>query len=201
MQLVAKHRLSEFRKQFGKMDAFGMINYVFESAKTSVTEKNPIATRRTDENHLLNADFHFESFQHREKTILAAAARRLKKLIDSGLDSYDAFNVAQHQMIDVARAYLERVVLEQFQSAISLIEDEKCKIVLTKLYNLYALSQIELNKDWFLEDGYMEAAKTKAIRKLVNQLCWDLRPDAVALTDAFEIPEHCLAAPIATTRL
>jgi acyl-CoA oxidase len=28
MQLVAKNRLSEFRKSFGKMDAMGIINYV-----------------------------------------------------------------------------------------------------------------------------------------------------------------------------
>jgi acyl-CoA oxidase len=39
MQLVAKNRLSEFRKSFGKMDA-GIINYVYENAKTAISEKN-----------------------------------------------------------------------------------------------------------------------------------------------------------------
>ena len=43
----------------------------------------------------------------------------------------------------------------------------------------------------------MEPVKTKAIRKMVNQLCWEIRPDAVALVDAFAIPDSCLAAPIA----
>jgi acyl-CoA oxidase len=43
----------------------------------------------------------------------------------------------------------------------------------------------------------MEATKTKAVRKMVNQLCWDIRPDAVSLVNAFHIPESCLAAPIA----
>ena len=131
------------------------------------------------------------------ETILASAARRIKKLVDSGLEPYDAFNVVQHQMIDVAQAYLERIVLEQFQEAIKTVEDEKSKEILTKLYQLYALSQIEKNKAWYLEDGYMEAVKTKAVRKIVNQLCWDIRPDAVALVNAFDIPESCLAAPIA----
>ncbi|GEP50980.1 acyl-CoA oxidase [Flavobacterium noncentrifugens] len=201
MQLVAKNRLSEFRKQFGEMNALGIINYVFESAKTSISEKNPIATRRTDEIHLLSSEFHHEAFVYREKTILASAAKRLKSLIDSGLDSYDSFNVAQHQMLDVAQAYLERVVLEQFQLEVKNTDDLQCKAVLEKLHNLYALTQIEKNKGWFLEDGYMEAPKTKAIRKLVSQLCWDLRPDAVALTDAFAIPESCLAAPIAVRQL
>jgi acyl-CoA oxidase len=39
--------------------------------------------------------------------------------------------------------------------------------------------------------------KTKAIRKVLNQLCWDIRQDAVPLVDAFQIPDACLAAPIA----
>ena len=42
----------------------------------------------------------------------------------------------------------------------------------------------------------MEGIKTKAIRKMVNQLCWEIRPNAVALVDAFAIPESCLSAPI-----
>ena len=197
MQLVAKNRLSEFRKAFGEMGSLGIINYVYENAKTAIAEKNPIITRRTDDEHLLDEQFHLQAFIHREKTILASAAQRIKKLVDGGLEPYDAFNVVQHQMIDVAQAYLERVVLEQFQAAIKTVQDEKSKEILTKLNQLYALSQLEKNKGWYLEDGYMEAVKTKAIRKMVNQLCWDIRPDAVALVNAFDIPESCLAAPIA----
>jgi acyl-CoA oxidase len=197
MQLVAKNRLSEFRKAFGEMGSMGMINYVYESAKTAVTEKNPITTRNTSEEHLLDNEFHLQAFQYREKSILESAAKRIKKLIDNGLEPYDAFNVVQHQMIDVAQAYLERVTLEQFQKAIATVEDEALKNTLTKLLQLYALHQIEKNKAWYLEQGYMEAIKTKAIRKMVNQLCWEIRPDAVALVDAFAIPDSCLAAPIA----
>lgn len=197
MQLVAKNRLSEFRKSFGEMNSLGLINYVFENAKTAVSEKNPITTRKTDETHLLDGDFHLQAFQYREKSILAAAAKRIKKLIDDGLEPYDAFNVVQHHMIDVAQAYLERVTLEQFQIAITAVEDENIKMALNKLAQLYALFQIEKNKGWYLEEGYMEAVKTKAIRKMVNQLCWDIRPDAVTLVHAFAIPDSCIAAPIA----
>ncbi|PKB18248.1 acyl-CoA dehydrogenase [Flavobacterium sp. 5] len=192
MQLVAKNRLSEFRKSFGEMGSFGIINYVYENAKSAVAQKNPIAIRKTDEVHLLDSEFHLQAFEHREKTILASAAKRIKKLIDSGMDAYDAFNVVQHQMIDMAQAYLERVVLEQFQMAIASVEDKNSRTILTKLCQLYALSQIEKNKAWYLEDNYMEAIKTKAIRTIVNQLCWDIRPDAVALVNAFAIPDSCL---------
>ncbi|MBX9886490.1 MAG: acyl-CoA dehydrogenase family protein [Flavobacteriaceae bacterium] len=194
MQLVAKSRLSEFRKSFSEMGSLGVINYVYENAKTAITEKNPITIRNTDETHLLDSQFHLQAFQHREQTIVASAARRIKKLIDNGMDAYDAFNVVQHQMIDLAGAHLDRVVLEQFQIAISTVEDADCKAILNQLCQLFALSQLEKNKGWYLEDNYMEAVKTKAIRKMVNQLCWDIRPDAVALVDAFAIPNSCLGA-------
>jgi acyl-CoA oxidase len=194
MQLVAKSRLSEFRKSFSEKGSFGVINYVYENAKTAISEKNPIAIRNTDEAHLLDSQFHLQAFQHREQTIVASAARRIKKLIDNGMDGYDAFNVVQHQMIDLAGAHLDRVVLEQFQIAISTVEDANSKAILDQLCQLFALSQLEKNKGWYLEDNYMEAVKTKAIRKMVNQLCWDIRPDAVALVDAFGIPSSCLGA-------
>lgn len=196
MQLVAKNRLSEFRKEFGKLDVAGMITYVYENAKTVVAEKNPIATRKTDEAHLLDYEFHHGAFIYRERTILASAAKRLKKLIDSGMDPYDAFNVTQHQMMDVANAYLERVILERFQFAIAEVSDIDCKTRLIELRNLFALHQIETHKGWYLEEGYMESPKTKAVRKLVNQLCWDIRKDAVPLVQAYGIPESCLGAEI-----
>ncbi|MFT3796089.1 acyl-CoA dehydrogenase [Flavobacterium sp.] len=197
MQLVAKSRLAEFRKEFAQMDAAQMVSFVIDKAKIAISERNPIAKRNTDEAHLIDFAFHRQAFEYREKVILESAAKRLKRLIDDGMDAYDAFNVAQHQMIAVAEAYLERVVLEQFQHQISQTKDKKLKAVLEKLCQLFALSLLEKHNGWYLEENYMEAAKTKAIRKMVGQLCWEIRPHAVPLVEAFAIPERCLAAPIA----
>lgn len=199
MQLTAKNRLSEYRKQFGDMKAATIINYVLDQAKTSITEKNPFATRNTDEAHLKDKDFHLHAFQYREKEIVASAARRFKRLLDDGLDAFDAANVMHPHMIQIADAYLDRVMLEQFIAAIDSTPDDALKEVLLRLYNLFALNKIEEHKGWYLEQGYMEGVKTKAIRKLVSQLCWEIRQDAVPLVDAFNIPENCLA-PIVTTK-
>jgi acyl-CoA oxidase len=43
------------------MDAMGMINYVYENAKT-VSEKNPIVTRKTDDSYLIDEEFHYMHF-------------------------------------------------------------------------------------------------------------------------------------------
>lgn len=199
MQLTAKQRLGEFRKEFGEMNASTIINYVLGQAKTAITEKNPFATRNTNETHLKDPAFHLQAFQYRERQILSTAARRFKKLIDDGLGAFDAANVMHPHMLHVAESYLDRVILEQFNNVVNETVDEGIKEVLTRLYNLFALNKLDQNKGWYLEQGYMEGVKTKAIRKMVSQLCWEIRQDAVPLVDAFAIPESCLA-PIVTTK-
>lgn len=200
MQLVAKNRLTEFRQEFSDMNMFTVLNYLANQTKVSITEKNPVITRSTDESHLLDLGFHLSAFRYRERAILSSAARRIKRHIDDGMDSFDAFNVVQHHLVNVGQAYIERVILENFQHAIQNMSENSCKSILLQLCQLFALFTIEKNRGWYLEQGYMEGVKTKAIRKMVNQLCWEIRKDALALTDAFDIPESCIAAPIAVRK-
>jgi acyl-CoA oxidase len=200
MQLVAKSRLTEFKQEFSNMNVFTILNYVADQAKTSITEMNPITVRNTSEEHLLDPEFQLSAFKYRERDILTSAAKRLKRHIDSGMDSFDAFNVCQHHLVEVGFAYIERIILEQFLAQVDNTKDAGCKVVLKKLCDLFALSQMDKNKGWYLEQGYMIGSKTKAIRRLVNQLCWEIRQDAVPLTDAFNIPDQCLSAPIATNQ-
>lgn len=193
MQLVAKSRLTEFKQEFSNMGAFGILNYVAQQATTSITEMNPFTTRNTDESHLLDPEFHMDAFVYRERDILTSAAKRLRRHIKEGMDSFDAFNVAQHHLVQVGFAYIERIILERFQEAVANTKDTAAQAVLRKLCNLFALSQLEKNKAWYLEQGYMEGSKTKAIRKLMNQLCWEIRQEAVPLVEAFRIPDSCMA--------
>ncbi|MFT6867241.1 MAG: acyl-CoA oxidase [Cyclobacteriaceae bacterium] len=197
MQLVAKSRLSEFKKEFADISLFGMFNYIVDLAKVSVAEMNPIMVRNTSQEHLLDFEFHLNAFRHREKEILTSAAKRIKHHLDEGMDSFDAFNQTQNHMLNVGHAYVERVVLEQFVLQVQQTDDHGCKEILTKLCQLFALSQIEKNKGWYLENGYMEGVKTKAIRREVSRLCMEIRENAVPLVEAFKIPDSCLGAPIA----
>jgi acyl-CoA oxidase len=193
LQLVAKSKLTEFKQEFSNINVFGMLNYVATQAKTSIQEKNPFVVRNTDEEHLLDSEFHLNAFSYRERSIVTSAARRLKALIDSGMDSFDAFNECQSHLVQVGFAYIERVVVEQFILQVAATENIELKVILKRLCDLFALSQLEKNKGWYLENGYMEGAKSKAIRKMVDKLCSDLRKDAVPLVQAFEVPDSCLA--------
>ncbi|MBM3178248.1 MAG: acyl-CoA dehydrogenase family protein [Bacteroidetes bacterium] len=197
LQLVAKSRLTAFKQEFSSMNALGMLGYLAQQATVAITEMNPITTRNTDEEHLSSYEFYHEAFTFREKDTLTSAAKRLRRLLADGMDSFDAFNVCQQHMVDVGIAYIDRIVLEEFREAINTTQDEACRNVLYGLLKIFALSRLEKNKAYYLEQGYMEGIKTKAIRKLLSQLCWDIRKDAVPLVDAFGIPEACIHAPIA----
>ena len=197
LQLVAKSRLTAFKQEFSSMNALGMLGYLAQQATVAITEMNPITTRNSDEEHLSSYEFYHEAFSFREKDTLTSAAKRLRRLLSEGMDSFDAFNVCQQHMVDVGTAYIDRIVLEEFSEAINNSKDEACRNVLTTLLKIFALSRIEKNRAFYLEQGYMESVKTKAVRKLLSQLCWDIRKDAVPLVDAFGIPEACIHAPIA----
>ena len=84
-------------------------------------------------------------------------------------------------------------------AAISTVDDAKVVAVLELLRDLYSTSRIESDRGWFQEHGYIEAGKSKAIRKMVNTLCGEVRPHARGLVDAFGIPDALLAAPIAVS--
>ncbi len=63
--------------------------------------------------------------------------------------------------------------------------------------HLFALTLLEENRGWFLENGLLSADASKALPSAVETACAQLAPDALALVDAFGIPDQCLAAPIA----
>ncbi|MEZ4862555.1 MAG: acyl-CoA dehydrogenase [Caldilineaceae bacterium] len=197
MQLVAKGCLSDFKQQFSDMTLIGLVKYLSSQAAKAVVEQNPLTTRNTDEAHLHDSQFQLGAFHYREQRLISSVARRLKVRLDRGMEANDALIECQDHLVQVAHAFVERVILEQFVAAIAMVEDPALAQVLKQLCDLFALAQIEQHKGWYLEAGYMEGGKTKAIRRQVDQLCLALSHEAVGLVAAFAIPDQCLAAPIA----
>lgn len=195
LQLVAKGLLSRFREEMGDLKVWGMLKFLAERAGTRVTELNPVVTRRTDEEHLRDFDFHRAAFRYREERLLISAAGRLKGLIDEGVDSFEAMNRVQDHLVELASAYVERSALEAFHAAVVKAPTPGVSETLRTLAELHALERIEAHRGWYLESGYLDPAKSKAIRSLVNTLCGEVREDALFLVDAFGIPDTLLGAP------
>ncbi len=118
----------------------------------------------------------------------------MKHRIDNGMNSYDAFIECQTHLITMARAYIERVVLEQFLHTIAGRNDAPTREALKKMCQLYALKTLEDNSGWFLEQGYLEGNKSKAIRREVDVLCLEVREHALEYVEAFGVPQNSLGA-------
>jgi acyl-CoA oxidase len=200
LQLLAKGLLTEFRAQFGESRIAGLARYLAGRAAVALSELNPITTRITDREHLLDEDFQRAAFRYREERLLATAAQRLRSRIEDGMDSHDAFLECQDHLLAVAHAHVERVVLDAACDGVA-AAPERLRPVLDRLRSLFALDALVADRGWYLEHGYLEPGKSRAIQRLVHQLCAELRPDARALVDAFGIPDEILAAPIAFDEL
>ncbi|MFB6352432.1 MAG: acyl-CoA dehydrogenase, partial [Bradymonadaceae bacterium] len=197
IMLVARGLLGEFKTQFEDERVFSIARYIADQAATAVQEMNPVVTRTTDREHLRDPDFQIGALRYREKDLLRSAATRMKRRLDEGMSSFKAFNDVQDHVFSLSMAHVERVVLEQFQAGIERCDDEAVRSQLETLRSLWAMERIHEDIGWFLENGYIEPVKSRAIRTELNQLCSEVRQQAVHLVDAFGIPKSLLSAPIA----
>jgi acyl-CoA oxidase len=202
MLQVAKGLLSDFRREYRDMNLLGMVRFMVDEVSTRISELNPVITRKTDSEHLRSRDFQRAAFEYRADQMLLSVGQRLQRRIkERDMEPFDAFVDVQDHLVQLAFAEAERVIFDRFTDAVRVAQDEnggELAGTLTTLHQLFALSRIEDDIGWFLEAGYVESTKSKAIRAEVNELCDELRPAAEGLVNAFAIPDACLGAPIAT---
>ncbi|NND33466.1 MAG: acyl-CoA oxidase, partial [Saprospiraceae bacterium] len=138
MQLVAKGLLSSFREEFNDAGFRGAIRYLANQVSDSFLSLNPIYKRKTDVDHLVDPAFHRHAFQFRQRKLLYSLGSRMRSMFKKRLTPYDVFLRSQNHMIELAKAYVELVVLHEFQQKLSSISDGPEKEILTLSYQLFA---------------------------------------------------------------
>ena len=206
LQLVAKSLISRFQSDFNKLDPFETAQFISSQVLEQVVERASlrqlverladVVPGRDDDAGLHDTEYHCEMFRWREEHVLSGLMRRLRAKIEGGQDPYAAFLDCQDHVVHAARVHVERFVLEAFVRGVEACTDGATKQVLQRLCALYALSEIEADRGWYQEHGRLSGERSKAVITAVNDLVTELRPEAVALVDAFGIPDEVLA-PIA----
>jgi acyl-CoA oxidase len=205
LQLAAKNLLTDYRDQFGELDPLGTATFMASQVASQVAERtalrellgrlgDQLLPGRDDQRDLLGRDTQAELFRWRHDHLLAGVARRLKGGIDAGGDPFEVLVECQDHVVSTARSWADLVVLEAFAAAVEDCGDPATRDLLDKLCSLHALSTIERERGWYQEHGRLSPPRSKAVIKLVNALCAELRPHAAALVDAFGVPENCLGA-------
>ncbi|WP_328723140.1 acyl-CoA dehydrogenase family protein [Streptomyces sp. NBC_00247] len=208
LQLVAKGLLTHYASEFEDLDQLGMVRHVTGLAVETVLEKTsahkllervrdllPGGDEGDQEAGLLDPEYQIAMLRYREEHMLAGAARRLQRGIDQKRDPGAVFSQVQDHVIGVARAHVERLVLEAFTDKVRTLPEGGNKAALSLLRDLSALSVIESDRAWFMEHGRLTVQRSKAITREVNELCRKVRPLAVDLVDAWGIPPEMLRAP------
>src|SRR3954454_1843865 len=204
LQLCAKSLLTDYRDQFGELDPLGMAQVFGRQALAIVAERaasrgllarlaDGLIPGRDDGADLLRRETQLELIRWRQQHSLAGAARRLKGGIEAGKDPFAVLVDCQDHVIDVARAWVDLVVLEEFARAVEECDDPALRALLDRLCSLHALHRIEAERGWFQEHGRLTPQRSKATVKHVNALCARVRDDAELLVDAFGIPAPALA--------
>lgn len=196
LQLVARSLLGGFAKQLSD-DLLGtVLGEISRRAKSALRDQNPIAKRRTDEEHLVDLAFHRDAFEFRAHNLLVSAARRIKRRTDQGLDSFTAATEIQDHLVALASAHTEKHIHECFAATIQRLPDSDERSALESMRALWALWRLREDLGWFVENSYFEERKARAVRRLFAQRCSKSAEVAVALVDSFGLPDAVLG-PIA----
>jgi acyl-CoA oxidase len=206
MLLLAKGLLTDYAEHFGELNPVGTVTFVAGQAVETVIERlfaRPImqvigdfVAGGDDEDDLLAADDQLELFRWREGHITAAAAQRFRRGLSDGHEPFEVFRAVQDHAVNAARAHMATVLLTATQAAVADCPDDSLRAPLTLMCDLYALSELERDRAFFLEHGRLSGPRCKAITREVNRLCNEARLTAAGLVDAFAIPDEMLGAPI-----
>ena len=203
-QLVTKDLLSEYRGQFADEGAFAVVRFLGRRAIDRAVIKNPVAVRLRDPAHLRSRGFQLDTLRYRQDHVIETLAARLRQRLRSGMDFDRAFLEVQEHVLAASEAFGERLAFESFVKAEEKFLGQTTRSVpgsaahiLGLLGDAYALGVVEKHAAWFLEDGYVEVGKSRAIRIEHGKVLAELAPHARTVVDSFGIPDACLAAPIA----
>ncbi|MDH6277775.1 acyl-CoA oxidase [Aurantimicrobium minutum] len=207
LQLVAKRLLTDYSRKFKDADTGTLARLMMEQ----VTERAVTGSglRRLGQNvhdrgstaravnELRDPEVQHELLTDRVETMIAEIALDLRDAKKSGTEAA-VFNEKQSQLIEAASAHGHLLQWEAFTEALTRIEDEGTKQVLTWVRDLFGLHVIEQNLAWYLIKGRLSAQRAEAVTAYVDRLITRLRTHAQDLVDAFGYgPEH-LRAEIAT---
>ncbi|KAL1921131.1 uncharacterized protein VTP21DRAFT_10847 [Calcarisporiella thermophila] len=147
-----------------------------------------------DQKAFLDLAYLRELYEHCALThVTEAASGYEQSLQESNGHIYKALNAHALQMCTAVRAHTFLFFLDNFIREIEPVEDVSLRAVLTRICLYFALSHLV---DDSLFNGQLSTEELRHARRALVLVGDDLRPDAVSLVDAFDIPDNVLNSTI-----
>ncbi|KAJ3063183.1 hypothetical protein HDU98_000971 [Podochytrium sp. JEL0797] len=144
-------------------------------------------TSAKTEQDLMNPLVLLEAYAHRSKRLVVELATAMSK--------GQSWNDSLIEMYAVSKAHCQYILLKNFVAAA--YHDKRAikaqvSAPLGTLCVLFGLATMEQELSEFVEDGFVSRVQTVWMRSAVKKALAAVRPDAVALVDAWGIPDYVL---------
>ncbi|KAM3922478.1 peroxisomal acyl-coenzyme A oxidase 1-like isoform 2-T2 [Leptodactylus fuscus] len=127
-----------------------------------------------------------EAYKQRAAWLVVAASKNVQADLNRGKFKEDAFNKSSVDMVRAADAHCHYVIVKAFVEKLSEVLDMAAHRILSVLCLLYALHGISRNSGDFLQASILASSQINLIQERIKDLLEVIRPNAVALVDAFE---------------
>ncbi|KAJ8264118.1 hypothetical protein GJAV_G00145380 [Gymnothorax javanicus] len=193
MLQTARYLLKSFAQATAGQQLGGMVSYLNKSQ--SRLQARPVSSRPTvvDISDLASL---VEAYKQRAARLVETAAKNLQMEMQRSKTKEDAWNNTSIDLVRASDAHCHYVVVKLFAAKLGEIGDTAVHSVLNKLALLYALHGINQNSGDFLQAGLLSVPQLSQTSQRVKELLSQLRPDAVALVDAFDYRDELLKSAL-----
>eukprot|EP00064_Thunnus_orientalis_P019920 superscaffoldBa00005212_g20051 len=185
-----RYLVKSYRQAKEGQQLSGIVSYLNEADHRRV-QPQPVAARPTvvDINDLASL---VEIYKLRAATLVELAAKSIQQELQRRKSQEDAWNNSAIDLVRASDAHCHYVVVKLFTDKLGEIGDTAIHSVLSTLALLYALNGITKNSGDFLQAGLINVPQVLQISVRIKELLSQLRPNAVALVDAFDIHDKKL---------
>jgi acyl-CoA oxidase len=172
--------------ELGKRKPLGTAAYLGDVQR--LASENSKISKGTD---WLNNAAIIDAFQARAARMSGAVALQIGRA--ENLEA--AFEEHSQDLVDAARAHCQLIIVEKFVEKLQTdIPGEGTKELLQVLCYVYALSLVSTHAGDFLSTLYLTSKQVALAKNQLRALFVKVRPNAVALVDAFDHSDHYLGS-------
>ncbi|KAM3623508.1 uncharacterized protein V6R79_012045 [Siganus canaliculatus] len=190
MLQTARYLVKSYRQVKAGQQLSGIVSYLNETQDRRV-QPQPVAARPTvvDINDLATL---VDAYKLRAAILVELAAKNIQQDLQRRKSQEDAWNNNAIDLVRASDAHCHFVVVKLFTDKLAEINDTAVHSVLSTLALLYALHGITKNSGDFLQAGLLSVPQILQVSLRIKELLSVLRPNVVALVDAFDYDDRKL---------
>ncbi len=168
----------------------GIMEY-FNGIKKFNPKNRPSPVKSPKE--LRNLEYLVDLFKFRSLFLNLQVSKDIMNAIQTKkIDTQTAFNMYSNELLKATYAHCHYILSINFYKKIAECQDSNVSKILSKVYCLYALTNC-LDDNW---GQILDNSQPVIIRDAIDEIMNEIRPDAVALVDAFDYPDEILKSTI-----